>query len=121
MTSDGGIGDFRRNILQTDFEENNSCKEIPVGKNFLHRKQITFMAYIPRGKNLTPLYIREKLFYQRFGGGTILTQTKSPIRPPYPSPPPTSKVKWSAPKESSIGLRLSSSIFNKVDRRDGTS
>ena len=36
------MGDFRRNILQTDFEENNSFEEIPRGKNFLHRKQNIF-------------------------------------------------------------------------------
>ena len=77
------------------------------------------MAYNPGEKSYT-LYIREKFFYQEFGGRTVLTQTKSPLRPPS-FPLPSSKVKWSAPKKSSIGHRLSSSIFNNVDKRDGTS
>ena len=81
--------------------------------------KMSFMAYNPGGKNLTPLYFREKLFYQRFGGKKILTQTNSHMHPPPPHPP--SKVKWSAPKKSSIGHRLSSPIFKNVDKGDETS
>ena len=78
------MGDFRRNILQTDFEENNSCKEIPGGKISCTENKISFMGYNPGGKNLTPLYIGENFFFQGFGGRTVLTQAKSPIRLPHP-------------------------------------
>ena len=41
-----GMGDFReKNVLQTDFEENKSCNEMPGKKKFLHwRKKKSFMA-----------------------------------------------------------------------------
>ena len=59
------IGYFRKkNILHTDFEGKNSCKEIPSKKNPTLKK-ISFMAY-NAGKNLTLLYVRKKMFHQRF-------------------------------------------------------
>ena len=30
---EGGMGDLRKKILQTDFEEKNSCKEMPREKD----------------------------------------------------------------------------------------
>ena len=53
-----------KNILHTDFEGKNSCKEIPSKKNPTLKK-ISFMAY-NAGKNLTLLYVRKKMFHQRF-------------------------------------------------------
>ena len=56
-----GMGDFReKNVLQTDFEENKSCNEMPGKKKFLHwRKKKSFMA--SAGKDRTPMYVRKKL------------------------------------------------------------
>ena len=54
----------KKNILHTDFEGKNSCKEIPSKKNPTLKK-ISFMAY-NAGKNLTLLYVRKKMFHQRF-------------------------------------------------------
>ena len=52
------MGDFRKKILQTDFEGKNSCKEIPgEKKSYAEKKSV--MAYNAR-KNLTPLYFRKK-------------------------------------------------------------
>ena len=53
-----------KNILHTDFEGKNSCKEIPSEKNPTLKK-ISFMPY-DAGKNLTLLYVRKKMFHQRF-------------------------------------------------------
>ena len=46
------------------------------------------MTYITLKKNLTPLYVREKMSSSRGLGKKILAQTKSPI------PPSPTKVKW---------------------------
>ena len=46
------MGDFRRNILQTDFEENNSCKEIPGGKFPAPKTQYLSWLIILGGKIL---------------------------------------------------------------------
>ena len=43
------------------------------------------MTYIVLKKNLTPLYVREKMSSSRGLGKKILAQTKSPISPP-PNP-----------------------------------
>ena len=92
------MGDFRRNILRTDFEENNSCKEIPGGKKFPTPKTKYLSWLIILGKKSYTLYIREKFFYQEFGGRTVLTQTKSPLRPP-PFPLPRFKGQMVGPQE----------------------
>ena len=36
LSFEGFIGDFRKNILQTDFEREKACKEIPGKDNILH-------------------------------------------------------------------------------------
>ena len=40
--------------------EKNSCKEKPGEKNFLHWKNIYFMAYNPGEKNLTSPFVGKK-------------------------------------------------------------
>ena len=71
------MSDFRKNILQTDFERKKSCMEIPA---------IQWLCM--SGK---------KFYHQRFAK-KILTQSKSPISP--------SKVKWSAPYPFRCSLLL---------------
>ena len=58
------MGDFRRNTLQTDFEENNSCKEIPGGKISCTENKISFMAYNP-GEKILPRCILGKTSFSR--------------------------------------------------------
>ena len=55
--------DFRKNVLQTDFERNKACTQIP-GKKYLAPKKISLMTYNDE-KNLTPLYIEEKISNSR--------------------------------------------------------
>ena len=47
-----GVGDFRKSE-QTDFEETNSCKEIPGEQNF-YTEKMSFMAYNSEEKILDP-------------------------------------------------------------------
>ena len=52
------MGDFRKNILQTDFEGKNYCKEIPGEKiSYTEKKK----------KNVTPLHVREKSITRGLG------------------------------------------------------
>ena len=65
--------------------EKNSCKEIPGEKNSYTEKNISFMAYNPGKKNLTPLYVGEKeIISPQVWRRKIITQTKSPIPSPTP-------------------------------------
>ena len=59
--------------------EKSSCKEIPGKKNFLHWKNIYFMAYNPGKKSYIAL-CREKIYHQGFEEKNILNQTKSSLR-----------------------------------------
>ena len=69
------ISDFRKkNILWTDFEGGKLAR-IYLGK------ENSLMTYIMLKKNLTSLYVREKICNFRGLGKKILTQTKSPIAP----------------------------------------
>ena len=36
LTFEGDMGDFRKNVLQTDFEKKKACKLIPWEKNIAH-------------------------------------------------------------------------------------
>ena len=54
------IGDFRKNNLQTDFEEKNSWKEIPGEKKFPLRKNDLSQPIILKNI-ITPLYVRKKI------------------------------------------------------------
>ena len=58
-----------KNILQTDFEGKNYCKETPGEKKYPTLK-----------KNVTPLHVREKSITRGLGK-LIFTQTKSPVPP----------------------------------------
>ena len=44
---------------------------------------MSFMVY-NAGKILTPLYVKKKIYHQRFRKSKILTQTKSPLPTPTP-------------------------------------
>ena len=56
-----------RNNLQTNFEGKYLVRRYLRKKNILHWKKLPLMAYkLCWKKNLTPLYVREKIF-QRFG------------------------------------------------------
>ena len=73
----GGAGEGRglvwviseKNILQTDFEGKNYCKETPGEKKYPTLK-----------KNVTPLHVREKSITRGLGK-LIFTQSKSPVPP----------------------------------------
>ena len=58
-----------KNILQTDFEGKNYCKETPGEKKYPTLK-----------KNVTPLNVREKSITRGLGK-LIFTQSKSPLPP----------------------------------------
>ena len=63
-----------KNILQTDFEGKNSCKEVPGEK-------ISFKVYKTEKVNLAMLYARKKFYHQ---GKKFLPKPNHP----YPPPPP---------------------------------
>ena len=70
-------------------------KKLLQGNNWQknpYTEKIYFTAYNAGKKNLTPLHVRKKFYYQRFEE-KIITQTKTHI--------PLSKVKWSASKLNS--------------------
>ena len=73
------MGNFRKNILQTDFEEKNSCKEIPGENNSFTEKNIYLSWHIIMKKNWSyTVYVKKKKFYhQRFEEKRFLP--KSPI------------------------------------------
>ena len=54
------MGDFRKNILQTDYEGKNLARKNLAKKIPTLKKYISFTAY-NAGNNLTPLYVREKI------------------------------------------------------------
>ena len=68
-----------------------------IARKYLAKKNATlkkksFIAY-NAGKNLTPLYVRKKLYHQRFG------KKKNSYTNQITHTPPTPWVKWSAPYE----------------------
>ena len=73
------------NILQTDFEEKNSCKEIP-GEKKSYAEIKSVMAYTAGKKSHTVVFREKNSFTKGQKGQKILTQTKSLIPPPPPSP-----------------------------------
>ena len=80
------MGDFGKNILQTDSEREKACKEIPGKNNILHWKKY-YSWRIMLKKNLTPLYVREKFLTPEVWEKIITS--KSPI------PPSPTNVQWS--------------------------
>ena len=53
------MGDFRKNILQTDFEGKNYCKKTPGEKISYTEKK--------KKKKVTPLHVREKSITRGLG------------------------------------------------------
>ena len=60
LTFEGVMGDFRKNVLQTDFERKKSMQINSWEKNILHRKKMSLNTYNAE-KNLTSLYVGEKI------------------------------------------------------------
>ena len=59
------MGDFRKNVLQTDFGKKHANKFL--GKKYPALKKISLMTYKAE-QNLTPLYLGEKfLTAEKFG------------------------------------------------------
>ena len=52
------MGDFRKNVLQTDFGKKHANKFL--GKKYPALKKISLMTYNAE-QNLTPLYLEEKI------------------------------------------------------------
>ena len=74
------MGDFRKNIVKTDFKGKNSCKEIPGEKIPVLKK----LAYNAGKIHFTPLQLfvcQEKCFFTLGFGKKILTQTNHPYTP----------------------------------------
>ena len=83
MTFKVGMGDFRKNRLQTDFKGIN--KKTLQGniweKKYPALKEISLAVKYWK-KNLLLLCVGEKNSFSRGFGKKFLTQTKSPIPPP---------------------------------------
>ena len=84
----GVMGDFRKNVLQADFERKKACKWIPGKKIILQWKSL--MTYNAE-KNLIPLYVGEEISNSREVWEKTLPQYKlNQYNHPYPTPPQTS-------------------------------
>ena len=58
LTFEGIMGDFRKNVLETDFGKKHANKFL--GKKYPALKKISLMTYNAQ-QNLTPLYLGEKI------------------------------------------------------------
>ena len=86
------MGDFRKNVVQTDFERKKSMQVNSWEKNILQWKNIAHDVQCWK-KNLTPLYVGEKISNSREVWEKILSiQTKS-VKSPIPYSP--TNVQWS--------------------------
>ena len=54
------MGDFKKKVLQADFERKKACNKF-LGKKYPALKKISLMTYNAEKKNLIPLYLREKI------------------------------------------------------------
>ena len=71
MTFAGVMDDFRKNIVQTDFERKKLANKV-LGEKYPALKKISLMTYNAEKKNLTPLYVGENNFYLQRGWEKIL-------------------------------------------------
>ena len=83
LTFEGGLWVIsEKNILQTDFEVKKLAKDITRKKNILHWR-ISLMTYIMLKKNLTLLYVREKISNSRHFRKKFLPKLNNQS-PPHP-------------------------------------
>ena len=80
------MGDFTKNILQTDLEGEKLAR-IYLGKIISCTEKISLMTYIMLKKNLTPLYVRGRISNSRSLEKKFLPK----LNHPYPLP---TKVIW---------------------------
>ena len=64
MTFEGVMDDFRKNIVQTDFERKKDANKF-LGEKYPALKKISLMAYNAEKKNRTPLHVGEKISNSR--------------------------------------------------------
>ena len=92
MTFAGVMDDFRKNIVQTDFERKKLANKV-LGEKYPALKKISLMTYNAEKKNLTPLYVGKKISNSREVWERILPiQTKS-VKSPIPHSP--TNAQWS--------------------------
>ena len=72
------MSDFRKNILQTDFEGKNSARKYLGRKLSCTEINISLMAYNAEKKSYSAICWGKKIKLRRFGE-KVLTLTKSPI------------------------------------------
>ena len=104
------MGDFRKNILQTDLEGEKLAR-IYLGKIISCTEKISLMTYIMLKKNLTPLYVRGRISNSRSLEKKFLPK----LNHPYPLP---TKVIWATTqgvgrKPANLTLQQMSSV-NKM-------
>ena len=84
LSFEGFIGDFRKNILQTDFEREKTCKEIPGKDNILHWKRYYSWRIMLKKISYTVIWGKRNSNSRGLGKKWL------PQNHPYPPPPQTS-------------------------------
>ena len=73
------MGDFRKNILRTDIEGKNILQGNTWGKYILHwKKKLSWRIMVE--KNLTPLYVGEKILSPEVWKKRFLPKPNHPFR-----------------------------------------
>ena len=94
MTFEGVMDDFRKNIAQTDFERKKHANKF-LGEKYPALKKISLTTYNAEKKNLTPLYVGEKISNSREVWEKILSTKTESVKSPIPHCP--TNVQWKCP------------------------